>query len=191
MLTQPALAGTRPVTEADWHLIEAFHRNCSPANLVRRWGRTHINRRGLSRLLAQGDCWITLDADGIPVALASIGPVSREPGVVDLGLQVADAHQRRGIGTALARHAADHARARGAHTLTAYTEASNEPMLRLLHRLGPSRHTRDGAQVDVRIPLDSPDPRCRTGSVTPTPRSPVLHVLHLFCGLGEEGADGS
>jgi len=85
--------------------------------------------------------------------MASAGFVSREEGVVDLGLQVADAHQRRGIGTRLARHAAAHARRRGAHTLTAFTDASNTAMLRLLAHLGPAEHTRDGTYLDVRIPL--------------------------------------
>ncbi|MEU2874110.1 GNAT family N-acetyltransferase [Streptomyces olivoreticuli] len=141
------------VAETDWHLVEALHQHCSPAHLLSRWGRTHITRRDFSRLLAHGDCWINLGAGDGPLALAFTGPVSRESGVVDLALQVADAHQRRGIGTALARHAAEHARACGAHTLTAYTEASNTPMLRLLHRLGPARPTPDGTHLDVRIPL--------------------------------------
>ncbi|MEU1310961.1 GNAT family N-acetyltransferase [Streptomyces cinnamoneus] len=63
-----------------------------------------------------------LDRAGRPLALTSAGWLSQEAGVVDLALQVADAHQRRGIGTALARHAAAHARSRGAHTLTVHTD---------------------------------------------------------------------
>ncbi len=94
------------------------------------------------------------------MALACAGPVSREPGVFDLGLQVVDHRQRQGIGTALARQAARLARARGAHTLSAFTQASNAPMLRLLDRLGPTSHTRDGPYVEVRLALDAlaPDP---------------------------------
>ncbi|MFK4222209.1 GNAT family N-acetyltransferase [Streptomyces sp. NPDC019890] len=153
LLNHPVLAGTRRATEADWNLIDAFHRRCSRDNLLRRWGRTHITRRDFSRLLAHGDCWIAPGVGDGPVALASAGPLSREAGVVDLGLQVADAHQRRGIGTALARHVAEHARARGAHTLSAYIQASNMPMLRLLRRLGPTRHTRDGTHLDVCVAL--------------------------------------
>ncbi|MFF1297184.1 MULTISPECIES: GNAT family N-acetyltransferase [unclassified Streptomyces] len=143
------------MTAADWDLVAAFHAQCSEQNLLRRWGRARLTPRDLTRLLAQAQCWIGLDADERPLALVCLGPVSREPGVVDLGLQVADDHHRRGIGTALARQAAWMARTRGAHTLTAFTQASNAPMLRLLERLGPTRRTRDGPYVEVRIALDA------------------------------------
>ncbi|MFP8903910.1 GNAT family N-acetyltransferase [Streptomyces atacamensis] len=155
MLTHPVLAGTRPARVEDWPLIDAFHHRSSRSALYRRWGRTRVLRRDIERLLAHCDSWISLDPhNGEVIALTCAGPLSREPGVVDLGLQVADTHQRRGIGTALARHAAQHARARGAHTLSAYTEALNTPMLHLLRRLGPMRHSHDGTHLDVRVPLD-------------------------------------
>ncbi|WP_306300076.1 MULTISPECIES: GNAT family N-acetyltransferase [Streptomyces] len=153
LLSHPTLSTIRRGSEADWHLIDAFHRGCCPESLLRRWGRSRITRRDISRLLAHSTIWIGLDADGAPLGIVSAGFVSREAGVVDLGLQVADAHQRRGIGTLLARHAADHARRRGAHTLTAYLHAANTPMLRLLDRLGPAAHTRHGTYLDVRILL--------------------------------------
>ncbi|WP_306822861.1 GNAT family N-acetyltransferase [Streptomyces sp. TLI_146] len=124
-----------------------------PAHALRRWGRTHLPHRTPGQLLAQADCWLGLGAGGEPLALVCTGPVSREAGVFDLGLQVADAHQGRGIGTALARHAAQYAHARGADTLSTYTEASNPAMLRLLRRLGPVRATRHGAHLDVRLHL--------------------------------------
>jgi GNAT superfamily N-acetyltransferase len=143
------------VTVADWDLVAAFHAQCSEQNLLRRWGRTRLAPRDLTRLLAQAQCWIGLDADERPLALVCVGPVSREPGVVDLGLQVADDHHRQGIGTAMARQAARIARTRGAHTLTAFTQASNAPMLQLLERLGPTRRIRDGPYVEVRIALDA------------------------------------
>ncbi|WP_234332297.1 GNAT family N-acetyltransferase [Streptomyces sp. NRRL F-5650] len=143
----------RRVRAEDFPLVDAFHRRCSPAHLLRRWGRTRPSPRTLGRLLAHADCWLGLGAGDEPLALVSVGPVSREAGVFDLGLQVADAHQRRGIGTALARHAAQYAHDRGAHTLSTYTEASNQPMLRLLRRLGPVREMRHGAHLDVRLPL--------------------------------------
>ncbi|MGP9017619.1 GNAT family N-acetyltransferase [Streptomyces sp. BR1] len=137
----------------DVPLVDAFHQRCSPAQLLHRWGRTQLPHRTLGQLLAQADCWLGLGAGDEPLALVCTGPVSRETGVFDLGLQVADAHQRRGIGTALARHAAQHAHARGAHTLSTYTQASNRPMLRLLRRLGTVRETRHGAHLDVRLHL--------------------------------------
>uniref|UniRef100_A0AAU2ACT3 GNAT family N-acetyltransferase n=1 Tax=Streptomyces sp. NBC_00093 TaxID=2975649 RepID=A0AAU2ACT3_9ACTN len=155
LLTHPALARTHEVTAADGDLVAAFHAQCSADNLLRRWGRTHLTPRDLARLLAQAQCWIGLDANERPLALVCVGPVSRQPGVADLGLQVADDHHRCGIGTAMARQAARIARTRGAHTLTAFTHASNVPMLRLLDRLGPTQRTRDGPYVDVRVALDA------------------------------------
>ncbi|MFF5303300.1 GNAT family N-acetyltransferase [Streptomyces sp. NPDC013161] len=148
------------MTEEDWYLVAAFQAQCSEQNLLRCWGCTRLTPRDLSRLLAHAQSWIGLGADERPVALVCAGPVSREPGVFDLGLQVVDHRQRQGIGIALARQAARHARTRGAHTLSAFMQASNGPMLRLLDRLGPTSHTRDGPYVEVRLALDTlaPDP---------------------------------
>ncbi|WP_326731841.1 GNAT family N-acetyltransferase [Streptomyces phaeochromogenes] len=157
------------MTAADWDLVAAFHAQCSEQNLLRRWGRTRLTPRDLTRLLAQAQCWIGLDADERPLALVCVGPISREPGVVDVGLQVADDHHRRGIGTALARQAARIARTRGAHTLTAFTQASNAPMLRLLERVGPTRRTRDGLYLEVRIALDA----CASDTLPPTRTAPT------------------
>ncbi|MER5567188.1 N-acetyltransferase family protein [Streptomyces goshikiensis] len=140
-------------TLADWPYIEAFHHRCSEQALHRRWGRTRIVRHDIERLLRHSRCWIAVHgADGV-IALGSAGPVSRQPGVFDLGLQVADTHQRRGIGLALARRAAVHARSRGAHTLSVYTQASNLPMLGLVRRLGHVTASRDATHLDVRLSL--------------------------------------
>ena len=143
------------MTEADWDLVAAFHAQCSEQNLLRRWGRTRITPRDLSQLLGHTQCWVGLGADERPLALVCVGPVSREPGVFDLGLQVVDHRHRQGIGTAVARQAALLARMRGGHTLAAFVHASNAPMLRLLDRLGPTRHSRDGLYVEVRVDLDA------------------------------------
>lgn len=154
------------MTAADGDLVAAFHAQCGEHNLLLRWGRTHLTPRDLARLLAQAQCWMGLDAHGRPLALVCVGPVSRQPGVVDLGLQVADDHHRRGIGTVMARQAVRMARTRGAHTLTAFTHASNAPMLRLLEHLGPTQHTRDGPYVEVRVALDAYAP-----ATLPPPRT--------------------
>ncbi|AWZ10667.1 GNAT family N-acetyltransferase [Streptomyces sp. ICC1] len=147
----------RTATIADWPLIETFHRSCSAQALYRRWGRAQITRRDIERLLHHSSCWIALLAADKVVALGSAGPLSRQPGVFDLGLQVADAYQRRGIGLAVARHAVTHARSQGAHTLSVYTEASNLPMLGLVRHLGHSTEIREGTRLDVRVPLSATD----------------------------------
>jgi GNAT superfamily N-acetyltransferase len=147
----------------DWPLIDAFHRRCSPTSLRRRWGRTHIPARHIQRLLEHNTVWLTLD-HGAVIAMASAGPVSGQTGVVDLGLQVADDHQRQGIGTALAHHVAAHARAAGAHTLSLYTEASNTLILHLARRLGTVHINRTGTCMELRLPLARASPDRRSGS---------------------------
>ncbi|MBM7167067.1 GNAT family N-acetyltransferase [Streptomyces sp. G44] len=181
-MRHPALTALRRVNVEDFPLVDAFHHRCSPAHLLRRWGRTHLPHRTLGQLLAHAECWLGLGAGDEPLALVCAGPVSREAGVFDLGLQVADAHQRRGIGTALARHAAQYAHARGAHTLSTYTEASNRPMLRLLRRLGPVRETRHGPHLAIRLHLGVSDLAHRT---SPHPKEP----LHAPQRSGQEGSD--
>ncbi|MFI1060504.1 GNAT family N-acetyltransferase [Streptomyces spororaveus] len=168
LLNSTRPARIRTATLADWPLIDAFHRRCSAQSLHRRWGRTRILRRDIEQLLRHSRCWIALhDTDGV-VALGSAGPVSRQPGVFDLGLQVADAHQRRGIGLALAQHAAAHARSRGAHTLSVYAEASNLPVIGLLWRLGHPTEFREGAHLEARVPLPGASVACPT-TPAPTP----------------------
>ncbi|MCB5163626.1 GNAT family N-acetyltransferase [Streptomyces bambusae] len=149
------LASIRRAGTSDIAPIDAFRRRCSPAGLHLRWGRTRVAIRDIERLLAAGTTWLGLDATGQLTAVATAGRLSGEPRVVDLGLQVADAEQQRGIGTLMAYHAAAHARSSGAHTLSVYTAASNTPILRLLHRLGPATQTPHGSHVDVRVQLRS------------------------------------
>jgi RimJ/RimL family protein N-acetyltransferase len=152
-VSTPAVA-TRRANGGDWPLVDAFHQRCSPESLRRRWGRAGIRRDDWDQLLAGATCWITTTAEtGEVIALTCLGPVPRQPGVMDLGLQVADAWHRSGLGSALAYRAACQARALGAHTLTAYTQASNTAMLAVLRRLGPAQEHRDGSHFDVRVAL--------------------------------------
>ena len=121
--------------------------------MYRRWGRLGIRRADWERLLRSSRCWtVTAPGHGL-IALVTVGRLHDEPGVVDLALQVTDSHQRRGIGTLLARHATENARQAGAHTLSVYTQADNMPMLRLVSHLGPAQHLRDGPYVDIRLDL--------------------------------------
>ncbi|MGW1771945.1 N-acetyltransferase family protein [Streptomyces sp. NPDC002104] len=139
----------------DWPLIEAFHRACTEKSLHSRWGHTQVCQRDWERLSALSDCWVATEA-GAVVGLVSVGPVLSEPGTVDLGLQVADSHHRRGIGTRLIHNAADRARTAGARTLHAYVERSNRPMLALLRQLGPTAEHPVGAHLEIRHRLALP-----------------------------------
>jgi RimJ/RimL family protein N-acetyltransferase len=59
-----------------------------------------------------------------------------EPRVADVAVTVADAWQRRGVGTALLRVLVEHARREGIARLQATTLADNRPALRLLAARG-------------------------------------------------------
>nr|WP_165983965.1 GNAT family N-acetyltransferase [Streptomyces sp. YIM 98790] len=132
-----------------------MHRRCSSEAMHRRWGRPVLAERDYHRLLHAAQCFLTRDGAGEAVALTCLGPVPGEAGCADLGLQVADASQGLGIGTALAWHAASHARTAGWHTLTAYTQATNTALLGVLRALGPVAENRDGPCVEVRLPLNA------------------------------------
>jgi acetyltransferase len=81
------------------------------------------------------------------VALTGDGPAERIIGVAryaaapgsdscELSVVVADASQRRGLATLLARQLLEYARLSGFTRVTAYTFADNAPMIRLAQRLG-------------------------------------------------------
>lgn len=119
----------------------------------RRWGRLRIHRPDFARLLLASDNWTaSTPGEGI-IGLVSVGRLHNSPGVVDLGVHVADHLHRRGIGTGLVRFAARHAMTGGAHTLSVYTEQANTPMLRLLRRLGPASRPGGGTHSELRLSL--------------------------------------
>ncbi|MFI7356124.1 GNAT family N-acetyltransferase [Streptomyces avidinii] len=119
----------------------------------RRWGRLRIHRPDFERLLRASDNWIASAPGNGVIALVSIGRLHHSPGVVDLGVQVADHLHRRGIGTGLVRLAARHALAAGAYTLSVYTERTNVPILGLLRRLGPASASHDGSHTELQMSL--------------------------------------
>jgi RimJ/RimL family protein N-acetyltransferase len=66
---------------------------------------------------------------------------------------VVDDWQSRGVGRALTRRLARRARQEGVHWFTAEVKAENPHAIELLHGLGPTEMTRDGAEVHVLIEL--------------------------------------
>jgi GNAT superfamily N-acetyltransferase len=76
------------------------------------------------------------------------GPAEAEPAVV-----VADAWQRRGVGTRLLHLLADRAREEGIAVFRAPVLARNDEALALLRRLGETHTTRAGREVEVEIDI--------------------------------------
>jgi len=87
------------------------------------------------------------------VGLADVSLV--DTGVGELGIVVADEHQRRGVGAALLECLAHLAAANGATHIKAEMLDHNEPMLRLMQRLGRTVETVEGGHriAYTRLPL--------------------------------------
>jgi GNAT superfamily N-acetyltransferase len=68
--------------------------------------------------------------------------------VAEIGVVVADGHQGRGIGTALARALFDDLAARGIERVEVFASATNAPVVRMVARQAPDAvRERDGATV--------------------------------------------
>jgi ribosomal protein S18 acetylase RimI-like enzyme len=82
---------------------------------------------------------------------------AREPSgarVTEIGVVVADARQRRGVGSALTRALASRAQARGAIAILMDVLAENRDMLTMIMNHFPAAdHQRSGPYVSIHIPL--------------------------------------
>jgi ribosomal protein S18 acetylase RimI-like enzyme len=82
---------------------------------------------------------------------------TREPSgsrVTEIGVVVADARQRRGVGSALTRALASRAQARGATVILMDVLAENRDMLAMITNHFPAAdHQRSGPYVSIHIPL--------------------------------------
>jgi RimJ/RimL family protein N-acetyltransferase len=78
------------------------------------------------------------------------------PSVADVGFEVADELQNMGIGTTLATHIVQHARANGFALLTAATLWDNRPARAILRRLGFRARASQGSVIELDLELDSP-----------------------------------
>jgi GNAT superfamily N-acetyltransferase len=77
-----------------------------------------------------------------------------EPGTAEIALVVADAHQRRGIGSRLARALAVEVAAQGLETVRMLTVASNRAVPRMVAHLAPAAtHELDGTTLTYTVPL--------------------------------------
>ena len=85
------------------------------------------------------------------VGVATLG--TGATGVVDLGVLVEDAWQRRGIGTRLMASLLDGARARGVTTVHADVLADDVFILRVLRRIGPLTVSIESGSYSVDIDL--------------------------------------
>lgn len=157
-LTDGTSTRTREVTPDDLGPVQALHRRCSPGSRALRYhsGKPELSAAGW-RLLTdpeRGTTLVTTTAQRMDhiIAMTNVMRTDRQ-GVGELAVLIEDAWQSKGLGTALAAHAADVARRDGHHTLTAAVAAGNAPMLHVLERLdAPPAHA-CGPVLDIHIPL--------------------------------------
>jgi RimJ/RimL family protein N-acetyltransferase len=149
---------TREVTPSDLGPIQALHRRCSLDSRAMRYhaGKTVLTpaewrqlsdpKRGTMLVTSPG-----LRTDHI-IAMTNVMRTDQQ-GVGELAILIEDAWQYKGLGTALAVHAAAVARQAGHHTLTAVVAAGNAPMLHVLESLDAEPARAMGPVLDIHIPL--------------------------------------
>ncbi|GGT02779.1 GNAT family N-acetyltransferase [Streptomyces chromofuscus] len=157
-LTNGTATRTREAAPDDLAPVQELHRRCS---LRSRTLRYHAGKSGISpaewRQLSnpeRGTTLVTTPAERADHIIAMTNVMrTDQKGVGELAILVEDAWQSRGLGTALAEHAATVARREGHHTLTAAVTASNKPMLHVLERLDATPTNTTGPVLDLHIPL--------------------------------------
>ncbi|MFG2758887.1 GNAT family N-acetyltransferase [Streptomyces wuyuanensis] len=157
-LTDGTPTRTREAIPADLGPVQALHRRCSPGSRAMRY---HAGTPGLSaagwRLLCdpeRGTTLVTTTAQATDRIIAMTNVMRTDQlGVGEFAVLIEDAWQSKGLGTALAAHAADVARRDGHHTLTAAVAAANVPMLHVLENLDAPPVRAAGPVLDIEIPL--------------------------------------
>lgn len=161
----------RSVDEADLAQVLDLHARCSADSLRRRYtsGVGAPSPARIARMLApaSGHTLLAVVAggagDGQAVAMGQLFRMG--DGTAEIAFLVADAWQRRGLGTELARRLAALAPAFGFGGVVAHVLSANRPALRVLRRLdtdgalsGEPRWEHDGPLVTMRAPVGTARP---------------------------------
>ena len=149
---------TRPIQDDD---EERFYRLWPRLSAETRYRRFHSPVHRLPASFVHHLVHVDHDARDAVVAVVGgeVVGVARydrsptDPSVAEFAILVEDAWQARGLGTALAEHAATVARREGHHTLAAAVAASNKPMLHVLEKLDATPVDATGPVLDLRILL--------------------------------------
>jgi GNAT superfamily N-acetyltransferase len=141
---------------SDTEAVLAMLRRCSRASLYHRFHGFTDGAAYFTALLRDRPARPTLLAwsGSACVGVAALGVGAT--GIVDLGVLVEDAWQRRGIGTRLITSLLDGARAEGVTAVHADVLADDEFILRALHRIAPLRASMKSGTLSVVIDLSSP-----------------------------------
>jgi RimJ/RimL family protein N-acetyltransferase len=150
----------RPIEREDRDRLRRLFMRLSPESRYRRYltPKPALSERELDHLLdidhVHHEALAAIDeSDGSFVAAARYVQLPDEPDVADVAIEVVDDLQRQGIGTALAIHTLERARANGFTRVTAITLSDNAPARSLLSRLQFRRRTRCGREIEFGLEL--------------------------------------
>ena len=153
----------RPLDRTDRDRLVAMFRALSPQSRHRRYlsPKPELTPRELTYLTdidhIQHQAFAAVrHPDGAIVGIARYAHHPTAPGVADLAVEVIDALQSQGIGTALARRTIHSARANGFARLTATTLWENRPARALLRRLGFRARASQGGEIELELQLNPP-----------------------------------
>lgn len=152
----------RPVSPDDRDELRVAFAHLGALSRFRRYRRPveHLTNRQLSELCdvdhETHEGLIALTGDGECVGAARFVRAPDDPAQAEFTCTVADAWQRRGVGTALVERLAARARALGVEHFVAVMLVGNEPARRLVHHVGREviEH-REGGEIEVTgVPRD-------------------------------------
>lgn len=161
-----ARLSVRPIGPADAEALNDAFKKLSAESRYRRFLHpvTRLGRRDLDYLTRvdhhNHEALIALDQGEEIVAVARFIREAERPERAEVALTVADAWQRRGVGTQMLRFLATRAIELGVEIFTAICLEDNEEMLALFRELGATttHHTSGTADVEVEValPVNSP-----------------------------------
>lgn len=157
-LTDGAATRTREAAPVDLSPVQELHRRCSLGSRALRYnaGKSQLSPAEWHQLSnpERGTTLVTSPAERTDHIIAMTNVMrTDQQGVGELAILVEDAWQARGLGTALAEHAAAVARREGHHMLAATVAVTNKPMLHVLQKLDATAVDTTGPVLDLRIPL--------------------------------------
>jgi ribosomal protein S18 acetylase RimI-like enzyme len=147
----------RVLQDGDTAPLAAIFERLGPRSRQRRFGgaKTRLSERELATLArVDGDHHVLVAyVDGDPQP-AGVAQLVRDGRTAEIAIAVADVHQRRGVGSLLARELAADARAAGITTFHATVSGDNPPAVSLLTRLAKAlRATWRGSQREFVVEL--------------------------------------
>jgi RimJ/RimL family protein N-acetyltransferase len=153
----------RPLGSGDRDGLAALFTRLSPESRYRRFlsPKPALTRRELVYLTdidrVHHEAVAAVDSrDGSIVGVGRYVRFRDRPSVAEVGFEVADELQGMGIGTALATHIVQHARASGLALLTAATLWDNRSARAILRGLGFRARASEGSVIELDLELDSP-----------------------------------